>query len=177
MKWSLVTMMIAGSAAAFAGEKRADERQVTLRVRVLEGDPLGSEKHGTIKVLAEPNLTAMVGKVGTFMAGGQVPIGPKENPEFVPFGLQLTFRVDDFRDDKASLDMTLTATPKPDMTQKLVQIQSESTRVIGKVPLSEMTKVRGFKRTPKLQVWVEVAVEVSYPLTQAELTPLAPSKP
>jgi pilus assembly protein CpaC len=57
-------------------------------------DALADE--GVLSILAEPNLTAMSGESGSFLAGGEFPIPvPQENSsitiEFKKFGVQLVF--------------------------------------------------------------------------------------
>ncbi|MGH7968822.1 MAG: type II and III secretion system protein family protein, partial [Limisphaerales bacterium] len=54
------------------------------------------DQHGLVKVLAEPNLTAMTGETASFLAGGEFPILVPQTlgqvtVEFKQFGVQLSF--------------------------------------------------------------------------------------
>ncbi len=54
------------------------------------------ERHGLLRTLAEPSLTAISGETASFLAGGEfpVPVGRDENGitiEFKPFGVGLSF--------------------------------------------------------------------------------------
>ncbi len=56
------------------------------------------ETEGLIKVLAEPNLTALSGETASFLAGGEFPVSGQRDPdtglipiEFKPFGVSLSF--------------------------------------------------------------------------------------
>lgn len=54
------------------------------------------ERHGLIRTLAEPNLTAISGEAASFLAGGEFPIpvsqdGSSIGVEFKPFGVGLSF--------------------------------------------------------------------------------------
>jgi len=56
------------------------------------------ETEGLIKVLAEPNLTALSGETASFLAGGEFPVAGQRDPdsgvipvEYKPFGVSLSF--------------------------------------------------------------------------------------
>jgi pilus assembly protein CpaC len=73
----------------FAGSNNASH-SVNTMVNALNQD-------GLIKILAEPNLTAMSGETASFLAGGEFPIlipatlGSAPTVEFKPFGVALAF--------------------------------------------------------------------------------------
>ncbi len=73
----------------FAGSNTASH-SVNTMVNALNQD-------GLIKILAEPNLTAMSGETASFLAGGEFPIlipatlGSAPTVEFKPFGVALAF--------------------------------------------------------------------------------------
>ncbi len=168
---AIVAMMI-GNPLAHAAEKPAPEQQVMVRVSVFEGDPLGSRKAGTIGLLAEPVITTLVGQKATYLAGGQLPVGPKDKPEYVPYGIQIEFQVDEIRDGKASLDLTFKKTEKPDADKVPLQFQSESIRVVSsKMPLGEAMKFRCGKGTADKQLWVEVTVKEVHAYKSEDLIP------
>ena len=54
------------------------------------------QRNGIVKILAEPNLTAVTGQTASFLAGGEIPIPVPQSQdtvtvEYKPFGVSLTF--------------------------------------------------------------------------------------
>lgn len=54
------------------------------------------QRNGIVKVLAEPNLTAVTGQTASFLAGGEIPVPIPQSEdtttvEYKPFGVSLTF--------------------------------------------------------------------------------------
>lgn len=54
------------------------------------------KRNGIVKILAEPNLTAVSGQTASFLAGGEIPIPVPQSAdtvtvEYKPFGVSLTF--------------------------------------------------------------------------------------
>jgi pilus assembly protein CpaC len=54
------------------------------------------QRNGVVKVLAEPNLTAVTGQTASFLAGGEIPVPIPQSQdtvtvEYKPFGVSLTF--------------------------------------------------------------------------------------
>ncbi len=79
----------ASSFAGIGGQQRGEDGGVTGLIEALEQD-------GLLKILAEPNLTALSGEQAEFLAGGEFPIPvPQDNNtitvEYKPFGVALRF--------------------------------------------------------------------------------------
>lgn len=54
------------------------------------------QRNGIVKILAEPNLTAVTGQTASFLAGGEIPVPVPQSQDTVtvqykPFGVSLTF--------------------------------------------------------------------------------------
>lgn len=54
------------------------------------------QRNGIVKILAEPNLTAVTGQTASFLAGGEIPVPVPQSQDIVtvqykPFGVSLTF--------------------------------------------------------------------------------------
>jgi pilus assembly protein CpaC len=54
------------------------------------------QRNGIVKILAEPNLTAVTGQTASFLAGGEIPVPIPQSQdtvtvEYKPFGVSLTF--------------------------------------------------------------------------------------
>ncbi|MFP3590244.1 type II and III secretion system protein family protein, partial [Paraburkholderia sp. SIMBA_055] len=54
------------------------------------------KRNGLVKILAEPNLTAVSGQPANFLAGGEIPIQVPQGQgvytvEYKPFGVSLNF--------------------------------------------------------------------------------------
>ncbi|TKT74526.1 type II and III secretion system protein family protein [Aquamicrobium sp. LC103] len=68
------------------------------------------QRNGIVKILAEPNLTAVTGSTASFLAGGEIPIPiPQGNQtvtvEYKPFGVSLGFTPTLISDDRIALNV------------------------------------------------------------------------
>lgn len=97
------------------------------------------ESEGLIKVLAEPNLTALSGETASFLAGGEFPVAGQRDPdsgvipvEFKPFGVSLSFTPTLLDRQRISLKV------RPEVSQ----ISSQGGVVIDGVPLIALTTRR-----------------------------------
>ncbi|WP_244467967.1 type II and III secretion system protein family protein [Nitratireductor soli] len=66
------------------------------------------QRNGIVKILAEPNLTAMTGQTASFLAGGEVPIPIPQGKdilgvEYKPFGVSLGFTPTLINDQRIAL--------------------------------------------------------------------------
>lgn len=68
------------------------------------------EQNGLVKTLAEPNITAISGQTGSFLAGGEFPV-PESNAQGTPsvsfkeFGVQLEFRPNVYSKGRIQINM------------------------------------------------------------------------
>lgn len=97
------------------------------------------ESEGLIKVLAEPNLTALSGETASFLAGGEFPVAGQRDPdsnivpiEFKPFGVSLSFTPTLLDRSRISLKV------RPEVSQ----ISSQGGVVIDGVPVVSLTTRR-----------------------------------
>lgn len=97
------------------------------------------ESEGMIKVLAEPNLTALSGETASFLAGGEFPVAGQRDPdsgvipvEYKPFGVSLSFTPTILDRHRISLKV------RPEVSQ----ISSQGGVVIDGVPLVALTTRR-----------------------------------
>lgn len=97
------------------------------------------ETEGLIKVLAEPNLTALSGETASFLAGGEFPVTGQRDPdtntipvEFKPFGVSLSFTPTLLDRNRISLKV------RPEVSQ----ISSQGGVVVDGVPVVALTTRR-----------------------------------
>lgn len=97
------------------------------------------ESEGLIKVLAEPNLTAVSGETASFLAGGEFPVAGQRDPdsntipiEFKPYGVSLSFTPTLLDRSRISLKV------RPEVSQ----ISSQGGVVIDGVPVVALTTRR-----------------------------------
>ncbi len=97
------------------------------------------ESEGLIKVLAEPNLTALSGETASFLAGGEFPVAGQRDPdtgtipvEFKPFGVSLSFTPTLLDESRISLKV------RPEVSQ----ISSQGGVVIDGVPVAAISTRR-----------------------------------
>jgi pilus assembly protein CpaC len=97
------------------------------------------ESEGLIKILAEPNLTALSGETASFLAGGEFPVAGQRDPdsntvpiEFKPFGVSLSFTPTLLDRNRISLKV------RPEVSS----ISSQGGVVIDGVPVVSITTRR-----------------------------------
>jgi pilus assembly protein CpaC len=97
------------------------------------------ETEGLIKVLAEPNLTALSGETASFLAGGEFPVAGQRDPEsgvipveYKPFGVSLSFTPTLLDRRRISLKV------RPEVSQ----ISSQGGVLIDGVPMVALTTRR-----------------------------------
>lgn len=147
------------------GEDASHGKQLQFEFRVLEGDPLGSLKNGTQKVLAEPSIVTFEKRRFQFISGGEVAI-PDENGavQFAPIGQTINGTPGAVKDGKVRLDLTLSNTTQIDGADDALQLVTESHRTISTVSLNETVKFRWKNGAPDNQAWVELTVQEVKPL-------------
>jgi pilus assembly protein CpaC len=104
---SAVTQVANGSTLALAGK--------LLGLDILSAIDLG-ERIGQVSTLANPNLTALSGETGTFLAGGEIPIPMSQglgtvSVEFKQYGVSLSYTPTVLSDGRISLRV------KPEVSQ------------------------------------------------------------
>lgn len=146
-----VTFLLSGDLSGANPEKQAPLRQIMFKVQVLEGDPLGSRKAGTIKVLAEP----------TFVTTEKRPFSMKFGKLGFIHGKPCTAK-----DGKVRLDLTLSHTVAENQSDDRLRLSTTETRFISTVKLGEVTRLRVGKTDskPDQQRWVEITPELISPL-------------
>src|SRR6266705_3059258 len=91
MRWSIpltfAAAMLVGGHSTAEGDKSSPGKQLRINVRVFEGDPLGSQEAGTLKVLSEPRLVTLENRPFSFFSGSEmvVPDGSK-GVQFIEVG-------------------------------------------------------------------------------------------
>lgn len=96
------------------------------------------ETEGLLKVLAEPNLTALSGETASFLAGGEFPVaGQRDNNgniaiEFKPFGVSLSFTPTLLDESRISLKV------RPEVSQ----LSSQGAVIIDGQPVSAVSTRR-----------------------------------
>jgi hypothetical protein len=163
MKWSIplafaVTLLV-GSRGALGTDKPASVKQLQFKLRVFEGDPLGSRKAGTLKVVAEPRLITLENRPFSFVSGGDIAVTDGEGVEFVQVGRKIEGKPGAVKDGKVRLDVTLSNSTVGERTRERIQIRTERTRTITTVRLGKVLKFRWGNGNADKQVWAELSVE------------------
>lgn len=158
---AFVVALLAGATSAHAAEKSSHPKQLRYKLRICEGDPLGSPKFGTVKTRNAPEFVATEGRPFTVMSGGLVPIPNGCNSfEFLQIGWTIKGKHGAVKDGKIRVDITLRNRTMFERTAAgRMQFHSEGTRVIMTVPLGEVVKIRLPNGTVNKQKWVELSVD------------------
>lgn len=163
MRWSIVLVIVAavlvGSQFLRGNDQPSPGQQLQFKIRVLEGDPLGSVETGTLKVLAEPCLVTLENRPFRFLSGGEVAVQEGEQVQFHPFGWMIEGKPGAVKNGKVRLDITLSNTTLGERTEERIQLHCESTRTIATVGLGEVVKLYWRTRGDKPQAWAELSVE------------------
>lgn len=165
MKWSIRLAFVAlffgiqPTTAEPGNESPHGKQLLQFNLRVLEGDPLGSQEAGTIQVVAEPRLATFVNHSFSFSSGDQVVVSQgQEGVRPVQCGLRIEGKPGAIKDGKVPLDVTLSNTRLKDGNEQRKEFQSESTRTITTIRLGEVIKLRWPADKADKQVWAELSV-------------------
>lgn len=162
MGWSITlavaTAMFASSQLASSGSQPSPGKELQINLRVCEGDPLGSRKAGTLKVLAEPRLITLENHPFAFVTGGEIPVTDDDGLQFVPFGREIRGKPGAVKEGKVRLDITLSKTTVGERIEERLQLHTETWRTITTVPLGEVVKFRWGKGRADKQTWAELSV-------------------
>jgi hypothetical protein len=133
---------------------------LSCKMRVCSGDPLGSEKKGTLKVEAEPRLGVLEGQTGSFSSGTEValPDGPR-GIQKVLIGQKVQIKTGAVKGGGFHLDITYSSSTAEDPTPDRIRLRTESARTIGTYKFGEVIKTPLSPRTADQQEWIEVVVE------------------
>lgn len=160
MRWSIALAFGAAILVATQSKAGGDEpppsKQLLFNVRVFEGDPLGSQEAGTLKILAEPRIVTLENCPFSFLSGGEI---VASDGEYVQFGRRIEGKPGAVEDGKIRLDVTLSNTTVRERTEERVQLNTESMRTITTLKLGEVVKLRWRKGSPDKQAWAELSVE------------------
>lgn len=162
-----VTFLLSGDLSGAKPEQQPGNRQLMFKVRVLEGDPLGSREAGTIKVLTEPTVVTTENRPFSLVAGGEVPFNDLEGSiQWIEKGLKMKGKPGIVEDGKVRLDLTLSHTVVEHRSDDRLQLSTTETRVISTVKLGEVSRFRVGKTDskPDQQHWVEITPELISPL-------------
>lgn len=132
--------------AWFGIEDTLHPPQMRIEIAVYSGDPLGSVAKGTIKSLAEPNLTALNGQTGTFLIGTTLT---------VPTGVKLEFTTTARPDGTVRMERRFTLYQRNSTSG---DVQSKGCEANEVVKLGEKVRVRITADAPDSQTWVEFTV-------------------
>lgn len=149
--------------------KKTTEKQVTFRVCVSEGDPLGSREANTVRTLVDTTIVTLENQTCMLHSGGLIPArggnpvpltranAAKVHAESIPFGTIIQAIPTNVEDGNLRLDLTVSlAKRQGDQTKDRVQLLTESTRTIRTVALGEVVRLRLGKKTDEIQRWVEI---------------------
>jgi hypothetical protein len=138
-------------------------RQVLVCFRVLEGDPRGSRKAGTIKLLAEPRMITEDGRPCSFISGGERTLDHcPGRVELLEYGtkVRLTPTLGKGKDrGKVLLDTCLDISTLQDEPNGKVRLNSRNVRFLGWYQLGEVVKLSLKDEASGKQTWAELVVE------------------
>jgi hypothetical protein len=132
---------------------------VTLQFRVLQGDPFGSEQAGTAKLLTRPMIMTREGCTALCQIDSEphVSVGGFQKP--VAIGRRIEVTPWDLRNGKVSVDLTIEDTRLIHKGEAELQVQTRSTRTMGRYPLGQPIKINCGEVAPGEQQWAEVTPE------------------
>jgi hypothetical protein len=154
-----ITMVLIGSQLAPGGDRPSSVKQFQFNLRVLKGDPLGSQRTGTLKVVAEPRLITLENRTACFFDGGEIAVSTPDGVEFVQVGRRMEGKASTIKGGKVRLDVTLARTTAGDRTEERIQLHTEASRTITTVRPGEVVKLRWGKGSADKQTWAELSVE------------------
>jgi hypothetical protein len=143
-------------------DKQLAEQKMILKLRVCEGDPLGSQEANTLRVRAEPTLTTVDHQAISFKAGGHFPLprldGGREVISYIFQGLEIQAKPARVKDGNLPLELTVSKTTVSDRTDKRVSFRTETTREMKTVKLGETVKIHVGTNNleQKKQLWLEL---------------------
>jgi hypothetical protein len=132
-------------------------KQLLFRVRVYEGDPLGSLAEGTLKVLAEPNCIALENGEFSYATEGVMPLWDDEHVKFVPVGLTIKGEPETVKDGKVRIDIMLSNSVVVRKGER-IEFQTESMRTSIFLRPGEVVKLRYCKGSADRQGWIELSM-------------------
>jgi hypothetical protein len=152
--------LLAGTIIVAEVEKAPPAKQVRCTVRVCQGDPLGDNEKGTLKVVAMPRLVTREGRDCSFFSGSQVaaPDG-SSGIQFVEIGQRVHIKTGKVKNGMIHLDITYSSTRAEDPTPKRLRLSTESARTIGAFKLGEAVKLPLGPRKADHQEWIELVAE------------------
>jgi hypothetical protein len=161
MKWILVctALIVASMGTGFSAAGEKGPRQLQFNVRICEGDPLGSQQAGTLKVLADTRITTLENRPMKVVAGGEVPV--LHDSGFVKYletGRHMECVPGTVQGGGVQLDMTFSESTVATQTRDQTEINTMSKRRITSVKLGEVVKVRWPGGTAEKQAWIEMSV-------------------
>ncbi len=161
MQWpaliSFVAVALVASQAT-SGADRAPAKQLTINVRILEGDPLGKQTTGTLKVLADTRLVTVEHRPFSLVSGAENAVDGVAGKEIIPTGRLLEGKGHVMQNGKVRLDITLSSTTMTRQTEECDEFRTASTRTITTVRPGEVLKLRWGKGSAERQAWAEISV-------------------
>jgi hypothetical protein len=150
-----------GGYGNFVGDiKLSPAKQLAITLHVCSGDPLGNEKQGTLKVLAEPHLVTFENKTASFFSGSEFVVpGGATGIRFMEIGHKVVIKPGAVKDGAVHLDITYTSSTAEDPTPERLRIRTESARTIGTYKFGEVIKLPIGPRSADQQEWIEVIVD------------------
>ena len=162
---NLFGMMLAASAvaAAPAAENAPLENQLLVKLRVCQGDPLGSVAEGTLKVIAAPQVVTCEQRPFSLVVGGEVAVPEfHADKETVFVGLQVDGKPGLAIDGKVPLDLTLANTTADRGDKDEPRFKTDKVRTFMKLTLGETKRFR-IRKEGDRDTWLEIAVEKFVP--------------
>ncbi|HWY86367.1 MAG TPA: hypothetical protein VNX28_06570 [Gemmataceae bacterium] len=145
------------------GATEVSKKQFSFKLRLCEGDPLGSQETDTLTILAEPTLTALENQSFSFHAGGSCPVPEvRENGiqgSFLSYGVRITGQAASVKDGKVRMTIDVSCTDRPIMQGERIQLHTEGCQTIMTVKLGEIQRFRIGKGTGDKQMWVELTIQ------------------
>ena len=130
--FGLQTFLASGGPSVISGIQRTvGPLDIGLQLEALESE-------GLLKVLAEPNLTALSGETASFLAGGEFPVAGQRDDngvipvEFKPFGVSLSFTPTLLDESRISLKV------RPEVSQ----LSSQGAVIIDGQPVAALSTRR-----------------------------------
>ncbi|MCI0378767.1 MAG: hypothetical protein L0215_14260, partial [Gemmataceae bacterium] len=139
-------------------------KQFVLHLRILEGDPEGSEEAGTIRAYQVPAIPTLSGSPFSWATGGNVPLklGKTSLPVFV--GTRLKGTIQPVTEGKVKVELSLDiAHPKYKFARARRNLESVSTRGMGLTwvcAIDELVNTKALAAgSGNDKIWFEIRVE------------------
>lgn len=162
----IATLVVLGClpAAAPAADPPG-ERQLLIRMRLVEGDPRGSVDEGTQRVLAAPALVTLEGREATVQVGGEVPLAddPGAPLVFAPVGVRAVLRPGQVDGDRVRLDVELSYSEAVEEREGRRAVRGETYRTVIDARLGKRQTLGGQGRVGGSLRWLELTVEEAHP--------------